>query len=480
MRLTTLLLSLLLPSAACLAQKADILIVDAPNRPATPAVFTREGKLLLAARETDDSSGRYYTIREWRPDVGTVAVYDTMRIEYPATTWDVPARAEEMYALPNTAIVTGGYVYSTLNGPNGPAVNAGAQSATVAGTGWGKPTDWTSDDSWGRLYAPPLAIAVDPSGLAFHGYLANTFHADAFRPDGTIAWTLSKALDRSFHLPFHMVADGANSVLLIVDTLLLEVASWGVTQLGTIPPVPDSARVIYQRLAEGSIVRATVTDDSPWLTVERFTAGGQLVARCVTPMLDKGETDAFLFHREGRSFALLRASASGCRVQFFNQITLAASNPRLISATNGVTMRPSGIILRDTLFAAWEDYRSGRAAVWGTSWAVPKDIVPPDSASAVPEELSEPRSPARITLEAWPNPVHGAVRLHAGGVEGAVTELTLTDLLGQVVSRRQQAPTGTADTWYDIDVSGLPSGTYIATIRSSGVRASSLPLIVVR
>lgn len=108
----------------------------------------------------------------------------------------------------------------------------------------------------------------------------------------------------------------------------------------------------------------------------------------------------------------------------------------------------------------------------------------------LPNGVAAVGDPARatapaLTLAAFPNPLHGAVRLAADGAQGAAA-LTIVDAAGRVVRRlaagSSPAAGARADwTWDARDEQGraVPAGVYFALLRS-GERAAREKLVVVR
>lgn len=128
----------------------------------------------------------------------------------------------------------------------------------------------------------------------------------------------------------------------------------------------------------------------------------------------------------------------------------------LLSATTGRVSHPAGAFRGDTLFLVWEDYRGEVSRIYGTY----------HSGSWLPSSVEEKREdiPAVDGMPLiYPNPAGNAMTITAstGNEEGLLFDMS--DLLGREVLRGRIMEAETS-----VDISGIPSGTYIVRVWKDG------------
>jgi hypothetical protein len=89
-------------------------------------------------------------------------------------------------------------------------------------------------------------------------------------------------------------------------------------------------------------------------------------------------------------------------------------------------------------------------------------------------EESDPSS----TLVVYPNPSSGIVYLTNRGALGTIAEITVSNMIGGSVYHQSGTP-AVSDP-YSIDLSGLPSGIYIITIRDNMNQQRNIKVSIAR
>jgi hypothetical protein len=163
-----------------------------------------------------------------------------------------------------------------------------------------------------------------------------------------------------------------------------------------------------------------------------------------------------------KSIAIIWGSNGGVRATFLNQqLEPLAENVQVSTTTDSVSY-PTGAYRNDTLFVAWEDYRNGGIPdVYGTAFTAPK-------ASEVAVTGSSRKTMGAMTIA--PNPAREIVRITLPEASSGV-RVSVYDAMGRL--RLQREISGEGIIAQELDVSGLPAGTYLARVTAKSGSFSS-------
>jgi len=74
-------------------------------------------------------------------------------------------------------------------------------------------------------------------------------------------------------------------------------------------------------------------------------------------------------------------------------------------------------------------------------------------------------------VDVYPNPATSAIKVNLTGFEGK-SEITLMDVNGKAIMRRQVSAMNS-----ELDISRLPAGIYLLSVKNNGVEVSSTKIV---
>jgi hypothetical protein len=125
--------------------------------------------------------------------------------------------------------------------------------------------------------------------------------------------------------------------------------------------------------------------------------------------------------------------------------------------------RPSGLILGDTLFAAWEDYRTSVSDVYATAVDLRRGAAAGDR--------------DRTAVVCWPLPADASLRVEFITDAAGPAHLDLIDVSGRVVLTHTLACSAAGRCSASITTSELMNGAYVARVRTASSVATAQVLV---
>lgn len=202
--------------------------------------------------------------------------------------------------------------------------------------------------------------------------------------------------------------------------------------------------------------------DTTRFHLEIFDTAGTRLHAAAMKLAAKTDDYMLLPSRADSSLVILFGGDHGVRGAVLKKDLAPVVVDTLLSATSGRVSHPAGAFRGDTLFLVWEDYRGEVSRIYGTyhsgSWLP----------SAVEEEGDDIPVAGDAAPFIHPNPAGDAVTItvFTGNDRGLLFDMS--DLLGREVLRGRLAEGEIGENAARVDLSGIPSGTYIVRVWKDG------------
>ena len=259
----------------------------------------------------------------------------------------------------------------------------------------------------------------------------------------------------------------------------------GVSSCMFIKPKPQGVRERFHRLPGARFLRAFADDHTLGVSLEIYDFNGTVEAETTLPDKNLDEKANILLRKSDRSIVVIGGGSSGVRLTYLDrnlrEVSLNSGEilaDKRVSATSDSVANPTGLFKGDTLFVAWEDFRSNEGSdIYGTQWVVPsglqfaeEEVVQTTDTTETPGGQEPLESDFRM-VQIHPNPTVGAVTLNVESVESLQVNVAVYNILGQRIMHRSLmlSPGITEST---LNVSGLRSGLYEIVIDSGTYRES--------
>jgi hypothetical protein len=279
-------------------------------------------------------------------------------------------------------------------------------------------------------------------------------------------WLLPNFVFRRYDYDLELVPNGPQDFLMLLGSQAIWYAGRDTLRQFLLPLIAFPPR--YIRLLGPYVLRSYVNNNGMWWTnLEVFTIGGMLQAIREIHFSASPAGFYYVQNPTDSGFAVIAATNQGVRATFLDKrLNILQSDVR-ISATADSVRNPAAVFRNDTLFVVWEDYRNGNSDIYG-NW------LPVQTRSAVDEEFAEGRKSALQIVSIQPNPASRTATVELSHAASRPSSFEIIDSYGEV---RMRLPVEAGSSSITLDVSPLPNGMYIASMRDSRHEAKRFVVI---
>lgn len=289
---------------------------------------------------------------------------------------------------------------------------------------------------------------------------------------GSVRWTATSIPFRPGR--YNLVPLKDREFLLIIDSVAVHYNN-GVP-LDTLN-LPGRYGLRYQRISGDRFIRSYITDDSTKYVFDIYNVNLTLEKSVEYPW---GVAEPSYFITENIKaeleddvrFAVVSAGPPGVHMQLLrDDFTTVGDRVKLNSGTDTTAYAPAAAFKDDSVYVVWQDGRNGNTDIYGRAYS----YRPPTTQGV--EDIAE--AGRRLSISAIaPNPTTGKIALDFTLPRSSMLDVQVIDLTGRVVHREAKEMQPEGKSTIDLDLAGLPSGSYRVVVRAGALSASASVMLV--
>jgi hypothetical protein len=191
------------------------------------------------------------------------------------------------------------------------------------------------------------------------------------------------------------------------------------------------------------------------LRLDLYSLTGAFIRREMVVLPSSAPEISIIQRPSDNVLCILQGAGDGVHLTMLDTALAILTPDRIISDTRDSVARPSGAFMGDSLYVAWEDYRSGEPDIYGARLATGDDI----------PSTGEP-APLAITQLA-PIPTHGPLEIDLDLKSSGSVGIEFYDDLGRRVRGDRVDGVEKGHRQFKLDVSDLHPGVYMLIISAA-------------